>query len=237
MSGINFRGKKMEIFTGFPKQLPEFFAALKKNNSREWFQENKDSYETYVKQPSQKFVSAMGDKLASICPGINAIPQINKSLFRLNRDTRFSHDKSPYKTNLGILMWDGPGKRMESPGFYFHVEDQMLMLGCGLYMLPKKILSVYRDAVSDPKKARKLESVVSGLRDRGYVLGTKHYKRMPAGYEARDGFTEEFLLYNGLSAKIEMEIPESFYSGDIIDFVFNHYKAMYPLHQWIKDFL
>jgi len=79
----------------------------------------------------------MGEKLRPLCPGINAIPKVNKSLFRINRDTRFAKDKSPYKTNLGILFWEGQGKRMESSGFYFHLEENLLMIGCGMYKFPK----------------------------------------------------------------------------------------------------
>ena len=90
-----------------PPALREEFHSLEKNNTRQWFEKHKADYETYVKNPSIDFVTAMGEVLTKIAPGIHAIPKVNQSLFRINRDTRFATDKSPYKTNLGILFWEG----------------------------------------------------------------------------------------------------------------------------------
>lgn len=223
----------MSDFTGFPKQLPDFFAQLASNNTKDWFQAHKKEYETHVKTPSQQFVSVMGDKLKKLCPGINAIPKVNKSLFRINRDTRFSPDKSPYKTNLGILFWDGPGKRMESSGFYFHLEDNILMLGCGMHIFTKPAMAAFREAVVHKKAGPALEKTVDKMLQKGYAIGTKHYKRIPRGFEAGNDFGREFLLYSGLTARIELDIPDILFTPDIIDFVTGHFKAMQPLHDWI----
>lgn len=227
----------MPEFKGFPKELPRFFKQLKKSNTKDWFQENKKAYETYVKTPSQEFVSAMGERLSAVCPGINAIPKVNKSLFRLNRDIRFSSDKSPYKTNMGILFWDGPGKRMESSGFYFHVEDQRFMLGSGMYMFSKPHLEKYRLAVTDKKKGAALKNAIEALRSNGYEIGTRHYKRVPRGFTAASEFETEYLRYNGLSAKVEIDLPDLFFTPGIVDFAFDHYAAMMPLHRWLTTYI
>ncbi len=227
----------MNDFIGFPKELPQFFNQLKKNNTKLWFQTNKKNYEAIVKAPSQEFVCAMGEKLKTITPGINAIPKVNKSLFRINRDTRFSPDKSPYKTNMGILFWAGDGKRMESSGFYFHLEDNVVMIGCGLYMFPKPILQKYRESIVDKKAALKLKQAIKDVLGKGYVLETKHYKRIPRGFDATTDFEKEYLLYNGLTARIEFGITDTLFSSDIIDLTFEHFQNMLPIHEWISDFL
>ncbi|WP_455393079.1 TIGR02453 family protein, partial [[Eubacterium] cellulosolvens] len=126
-----------KVFNGFPKEFTSFFTDLAMNNNKSWFNEHRQDYEQFVLEPSKLFVIAMGERLTELSRDINAIPMVNKSLFRLNRDTRFSKDKSPYKTNLGILFWEGRRKRMECPGFYFHVEANTLMLGDGMYQFPK----------------------------------------------------------------------------------------------------
>jgi len=113
----------MAKFNGFPRQYFTFFNQLKKNNTREWFEEHRGDYDEFVLDPAREFVIAMGEKLRKIAPAVNAIPKINQSLFKINRDVRFSKDKSPYKTNMGIWFWEGRGKRMESSGFYFHFAD------------------------------------------------------------------------------------------------------------------
>lgn len=110
----------MAEFNGFPKEYFSFFNNLKKNNSKQWFEKHRGEYDEFVMHPAREFVTGMGEKLRKIAPEVNAIPKINKSLFKINRDVRFSKDKSPYKTYMGIWLWEGDRKRMESSGFYLH---------------------------------------------------------------------------------------------------------------------
>ncbi len=81
-------------FNGFSKELPKYFKNLKKNNSKQWFEKHRNDYDEFVMSPTRDFVVAMGNRLRKIAPGINAIPKINQSLFKINRDVRFSKDKS-----------------------------------------------------------------------------------------------------------------------------------------------
>ena len=83
-------------FNGFSGEMLRFLADLKENNSKEWFDPHRDDYDKYVMEPSREFVIDMGDRLREVIPGIVAAPRVNQSIFRLNRDTRFSKDKSPY---------------------------------------------------------------------------------------------------------------------------------------------
>ena len=123
-------------FAGFPKQALTFFRDLSQNNTKMWFDRHREVYEQQVLVPARDFIMAMGDKLKKIAPGVQADPRVNKSLFRLNRDIRFSHDKTPYKTHLGIWFWEGARPRMECSGFYFHLEPDKVMLGSQTATLP-----------------------------------------------------------------------------------------------------
>ncbi|MFH1624973.1 MAG: DUF2461 domain-containing protein [Pseudomonadota bacterium] len=226
----------MSDFSGFPKETVTFFEELKANNTKEWFGRHRKDYEDYVEQPAREFVLSMGEMLRLISPGINAIPKVNKSLFRLNRDTRFSRDKRPYKTNLGIWFWEGERKRMECSGFYFHMEDGRLMLGVGIHLFSTELLQLYRDAVVDKRHGPPLRKTVHEVSKNGYVIGGKHYKKVPHGYDASHQ-NAEFLLYNGLTAMVEQKIPKEFYSGAIVDFAFSHFKNMQPVHEWLRKAL
>jgi uncharacterized protein (TIGR02453 family) len=226
----------MTEFKGFLPETVAFFQSLKKNNTRQWFEKHKTDYENFVKTPSIDFVAAMGEKLIKIAPGINAIPKVNKSLFRINRDTRFAADKSPYKTNLGIFFWEGSGNRMKSPGFYFHMTPDQLMLGVGLYCFTKSIFTPFRDAVVDKKKGAALRKAVQKVIRLGYAIGEKKYKRIPQGYDPAHP-NSEYLLFGGLTAMWMGEIPDAFFSKDIVDFSFAHFKQMAPIHDWLKDSL
>ena len=220
-------------FEGFSKKTVEFYQDLKNNNNKKWFAKYKNDYEQHVKDISKAFVVSMGIRLKELSAGIVAVPQINRSLFKISRDTRFSSDKTPYKTNLGIFFWEGEGPRFECPGFYFHLEPPEFMLGGGFYMFPRPLLERYRNAVIHPEKGSELSSIVEKItKIQGFELGGKHYKRIPAGYDP-DHANAELLLHNGLYIGQTTGIPEEFYSNQLVDYCFNKFKLMLPLHFWL----
>ena len=207
----------MSDFNGFPEELITFFERLKNNNSKAWFDAHRQEYEDYVKQPSIEFVIAMGDKLKKIVPNINALPKVNQSLFRINRDTRFSKDKSPYKTNLGIWFWEGSQARMECPGFYFHLEDQNVMFGAGRYNFSSELLQKYREAVADNTLGASLTRAVNAVSKKGYTIRGEHYKRVPRDFDPNHK-RAALLRHNGLSAMFETELPKEFFSSALCSF-------------------
>ena len=222
-----------EDFAGFPRQCSEFYAELARNNSKSWFDEHKNDYEQYVMVPARSFVFEMGKRLAEISPKINADPRINKSIFRPYRDTRFSKDKTPYKTHLGIFFWEGKLPKMECSGFYFHVEPPVLFLGAGIHCFSPKLLDAYRQSVVDPKEGPALVKAVTKIRSKpGYSVGGRHYKKLPMGFQA-EGLSAELLLHNGLFAGHEVNIPDDVYSHGIIDYCFGIFKEMVLVHRWL----
>jgi uncharacterized protein (TIGR02453 family) len=223
----------MAAFNGFSTQLVNFFQNLNDNNSKQWFEAHRKIYDDHVLQPAREFVVEMGKKLEKIAPAVNAIPKINQSLFRINRDTRFSKDKRPYKTHMGIWFWEGHRKRMECSGFYFHVEEGRLLLATGVHCFTPEILTLYRDAVIDKTLCQHLEKAVKEVSVKGYSIGGKHYKRIPRGYDSAHK-NSEFLLHNGLYAMVEEKIPKLFFSPAVIDYSFSHFQNMLPLHSWLN---
>jgi uncharacterized protein (TIGR02453 family) len=220
-------------FQGFSKETLRFFKDLKKNNSKKWFEAQKQDYENYVMQPAKAFVMAMGDKLRTHVPDIVAVPKVNKSLFRINRDTRFSPDKSPYKTNMGIFFWEGNRPRMECSGFYFHLEPKVLMLGVGIYMFPKYLFDTFRNSVVHSKFGEDLADIVAKIeKKKGYQIGGKHFKRVPAGFDASHPHAE-LLLFNGLHAGVETSIPEELYSKKLVTYCWEKFQPLLPLHSWL----
>lgn len=226
----------MADFRGFSPETTAFLAELTQNNNREWFDRNRDRYETYFLEPARMFIAAVGDALSGPLPDVRAIPKVNGSIFRLNRDTRFSRDKTPFKTHLGIWIWSGDGKRMERPGFYFHAEPGRLMLGSGMYMFPKDRMTPYRDAVIGPKSGKALKKAVDAVSGAGYEIGNVHYKRVPRGYDA-DHPNAPFLLHNGLTARVDMPLPDEFHSAGLVPFTMDHFLDMMPIVSWLREFV
>lgn len=221
------------VFGGFTKGSVKFFRDLAKNNTREWFDAHKDVYEEEVVAPSRAFVVAMGARLKSIAPGVHAYPRVNKSLFRLNRDTRFSKDKSPFKTYFGIMMWEGDGPRMESSSFYFHYEQPNLFVGAGVYQFSDTLLEKYRRACVDAKTGGDLAKAAAKVTKSGdYALGGKTFKRVPRAF-APDHPNAEFLMHGGLYVGVSVKLPSEFYSAGLVDWCLAHYKAALPIHRWL----
>jgi len=223
-------------FSGFPKGCVKFFRDLAAHNTKAWYEGHKEEYERFVKTPAVQFVVAVGDRLRAIAPDIHAEPAINKSIFKINRDVRFSADKSPYKAYLGIWLWEGQGPRMECSGFYLHVEPPRIQLGAGIYMFSKTALDQFRRAVVDAQRGPELTRVAAALEKAGYPLGGSYYKKAPAGYDPQHA-NARFLLYNGLYATDESPIPQEFYSRKFIDYCVRRYNVMAPLHSWLKGII
>ena len=221
-------------FRGFSRETITFFRGLKKNNNREWFEAHRAVYEEHVVGPSKAFVVALGSRLKKISPNIVAVPRVNKSIFRLNRDTRFSLDKSPYKPNLGLYFWEGPRSRMESPGFYVHLEPPTFLLGAGYYAFPDWLIERYRRAVVHPEHGRRLAAILREIaKSSGFEVGGKHFKRVPPGYDPSHP-NASLLQHNGLHAGWETAIPKEMFTPALVDYCYRRFKPLAPLHRWLS---
>jgi uncharacterized protein (TIGR02453 family) len=223
-----------DSFTGFPRECLDFYRALKRHNDKLWFAQHRDDYETHVMAPARAFVLAMGERMRGLAPGLHADPRVNRSIFRIQRDTRFSPDKIPFKTNLGIWLWEGDGPRMECSGFYFQIEPPNLFLGVGLYLFPKHELDEYRRSLVDKQHGREFARVVAQVEKHGlYEFGEKHYKRVPRGFAA-DHPHAEFLKFSGLYAGLGEKLPPQLHSAALVDYCHGHFKALLPVHRWVS---
>ena len=224
--------KKKEII--FPQTTLKYLRKLKKNNAREWFTEHKDEYETDFLLPAQIFVEEIGYELNKVAPGFHAIPQIDKSIFRIYRDTRFSKDKTPYKTHLGVYFWEGAGKKMESSGMYFHLEPGNSFVAVGMHYFPPQILKKYRETVSNHERAKELKGILNKISgEKGYKLSTPHYKRVPKGFE-KDYKHADLLLNNCVYAFKEISENE-FEEKTAVKITMKIFKDLRPLHDWLFE--
>ncbi len=222
-------------FPGLSRDLIAFFEELAENNSKPWFDANRQRYEAGVLEPARELVVALGEQLKEISPGIHAEPKVNRSLFRINRDTRFSKDKTPYKTNLALFLWEGSRKRMECPGYYFHLEPFKLLLGVGMHMFPRDLLPRWRERVADPESGASLERAIAGLPlTSGCGMGGEQYKRVPRGYPA-DHPRAALLRHKGLHVGFEGEVPDALFGPGCVDWCMERYRAFAPVQHWLRD--
>ena len=150
--------------------------------AREWFDENRKRYEAVYLQPAKDFVSAMAEPLETISPTVQADPAVNKSIFRVNRDTRFSKDKTPYKTNTGMQFRHVMAKDVHSPGYYVHLQPRECFVGVGLWRPETKVAYEIRQAIADDptrwKRATRSKRFTEVLE-----IGGDSLKRPPKGFD------------------------------------------------------
>ena len=141
-------------FGGFHPTLFSFLAELELNNEREWFQEHRDRYEREVREPAMGFIRAMAKPLTKISPHLLAVDKkVGGSMMRVHRDVRFSKDKSPYKTNVGIQFRHSAGKDVHAPGLYVHLAPDECFLGAGLWRPERDALAGIRKTIAERPRA------------------------------------------------------------------------------------
>ena len=178
-------------FTGFPLGLLHFLNELSKQNNRTWFQANKPRYEKELLEPALAFIESMAGPLEKVSPHFRAVPKrVGGSLMRIYRDVRFSNDKRPYKTNVGIHFRHEKGKDVHAPGFYFHIDPDEVFLGAGIWHPDSKTLGKIRKAiVKDPTGWKKAKGG-KAFRDL-YQLAGDSLKRPPRGFDADHPLLED----------------------------------------------
>lgn len=216
--------------TELAKNAKNFFSRLSTNNNKLWFDEHRDEYEDKILEPSKEFAMELGAELKRISPNIIVDPRVNKSLFRINRDIRFSKDKTPYKTHLAIFFWEGTAPKMECPGFYFHADSEEVTVGTGLYRFPKEILGRYREIVGDKTQNRSLSRILNKIEKKGFIIGGEHYKRLPKGADP-DIPSPNLLLHNGLY--VSKTIPNNNRLPDLKALSLSSFQDTIALHRWL----
>lgn len=164
---------------GFGPQTLRYLRELARHNNRPWFQAHKTEYETAVQAPALRFIVEMGPMLSKISPHVTADPRpFGGSLSRIYRDTRFSKDKSPYKTRVGIhFAHEAAGKGGNLPGFFFHLAPGDSFVASGMWHPDPPALAKIRQAiVATPDRW-------GPLRKKGIEFGGESYARVPAGID------------------------------------------------------
>jgi uncharacterized protein (TIGR02453 family) len=227
-------------FAGFRPAALTYLRALKKNNRREWFEANRDTYEREIKAQLKAFVEELDVRFATVAPEFVGDPK--SSLFRIHRDIRFSKDKSPYKTHAAFWIFHrapgrGVGQTVDGgAGFYFHLEPGASLVAAGLWMPPRPKLQRVRDAIADDPES--WESVVlaapfvrrfGGLtEDEPGVL----LKRLPRGF-APGHPAERWLRFNSFTVSRALSDADVL-SPKLASVVMKDFTAMLSFARWLN---
>ncbi|MDH3788426.1 MAG: DUF2461 domain-containing protein [Xanthomonadales bacterium] len=225
----------MTEFRGFPKDFFAFFEDLKINNNRVWFNENKGRYRQSVVDPISEFIVCMAPRLHKLSKHYIANPKPHGgSMFRIYRDTRFSKDKTPYKTHAGVQFRHEAGKDAHAPGFYLHLAGDGIFYGGGVWNPASPQLNRIRDFIAD--NARSWARIVNApkVKALGGIRGDS-LKRPPRGFDAQHVHIDDL---KRKSFYIMTEVPaDHALKPEFINEVTEGFRRALPLNRFITDAL
>ncbi|GAB7140639.1 hypothetical protein RsTz2092_05890 [Deferribacterales bacterium RsTz2092] len=224
-------------FVGFPQETLQYLADLADNNTREWWHENKGRYEKYFLQPAFAFTNAMGAVLVRHIKGLSYEARVDRSIFRLNRDTRFSKGGAPYKTHIGIVFWKGPyADRHLNPGFYFQIEPQGLFLAAGAWMPTPEMLSEYRLALADKRRGAEFEKLMRALGKEGLKLNEDNkLKKAPKGFDPEHKLADYAKHKNFYVGMNDYFLSDIVHTRELLDYCEAFYSKCTGFVSWLAE--
>jgi uncharacterized protein (TIGR02453 family) len=213
-----------------PQDLLSFLEELKANNSKEWFDDNRDRYQG-LRKDFVDFINQLIPKIAEFDPMILPLESKN-CMFRINRDIRFSKDKTPYKTNFGAFMANG-GRKSRYAGYYLHIEPGGCFLGGGIYMPPNEILKEIRQEIYF--EIDKFKEIISDKAFKKYFKGIwegEKLKSAPRGFP-KDFPDIELLKHKHYTVTHQFK-DEIILKKNFTNNILKIYKEMYPLNYFVN---
>ncbi len=218
-------------FKGFPPETRKFLRQLARNNTREWFLAHKDVYEAKVKEPMIELVTALGGAIQSFAPEMVADPKRN--IYRIHRDTRFSPDKTPYKTLVSALFWPRKFQKHACASLYFHFGPSELLIAGGVYLPGPTELRMIRRHISDHWE--ELQTII-GAREFKRFFGTlrgDQLSRPPRDFPA-DHPAVDLLRYKQFLAWLT-DPPELVENPKIFGRLVTAFAAMMPFIRFLNS--
>jgi len=215
----------------FPASGIRFLKNLKRNNRRDWFLQHKNAYEDFVRQPMVDLINALASEFCKFAPEIVANPKV--SLYRIYRDTRFSKDKTPYKTHVAASFPLRGVEKHEGAGFYLHITASEFLIGGGLYSPQPEDLTAVRHHIAANHAV--LRSIVNERKFREIfsVLSGEQLVRVPRGFPADHAAADLLKRKQYLASRLlPAEVVTTPKFGGII---LESFRALHPLIRFLNE--
>ncbi|MBF6025539.1 DUF2461 domain-containing protein [Lysobacter niastensis] len=174
-----------------------FLRGLARNNDREWFHAHKGDYDAHVKEPFQHLLTDLQPVLRQVSEHYRSEPKgVGGSMFRIQRDTRFANDKTPYKSWQGARLFHERGRQVEAPSFYLHVQPGNCFIGAGLWHPQPETLRRVRHFILDNPGSWKAAAHESKFRRRFDLDDSETLTRMPRGFPDDFEFADDLKRKN-----------------------------------------
>lgn len=220
-----------DAHVAFPAETLAFLRDLRLDNSKAWFDANRHRYQAAYVEAAKDFVEAVAPVLEEIVPGIQAEPRVLGSIFRINRDTRFSSDKRPYKDHLDFWFWEGARNAAVS-GLFLRVSPDGVGVGAGCHGFDKAGLARFRTALADGTDGAGLLGIVERIEAAGFEVSGETYRRVPPGYAVAEPVTR-LLRHSSLYVHCDEPAELALDHDRLLPTLRRHWTAHAPLHRWL----
>lgn len=218
-----------KCFEGFPKEYIDFLWELRMNNNAEWFNENRERYNSLIKEPMKLFSDEMTERLNKDGMGESFYPAIS----RANRDIRFSKDKSPYKDRKWVVFNYGEGRWQRKSCFYFEIAPEGWSCGMGFYEAESEYMIRYRRKLSaDFEAVRRMEKLISS--QDFFKPDMRLYKKKFAP-EGTPEDIQKWFQFRNIAFTSDYRIEDALFDRSILDIAEKGFKFLKPLFVYFKN--
>ena len=221
-------------FTGYSTDALAFLSGLEAENSRTYFQAHRKVYEREVLAPTRALVGDLGRAAwARVSAGLQADPRVGRSLFRINRDLRFTKDPTPYNPWVDVILWEGSDTR-HSPSLILRMEGEYVTTGAGIMGMQGSLLERFRRAVADHRSGEALAGVLReiGIALPGGEISKPRWTRVPADYPP-DHPRAELLRCDTVHVSVREPTPSEIHVSQFVDWLMTRYERFTTLHHWL----
>ena len=222
-------------FNGYFPETLKFLKSLEKNNNKQWFEKHKKDYEQYVLEPSRNLVNELSDFMLQIDPRFEITPDVNKTISRMYRDTRFSKDKSPYRSNFWIVF-KRPNKEWSTQGcaYFFEIYKDWYHFGMGFYDAAPAIMSKFREQIDENTKEF-LETIDFYSGQKMFELKGDNYKRIIDSSKPDE--IQEWYQKKSICLICERKIDKALFSRKLVDDLKYGFVMLAPLYRYLQKII
>jgi uncharacterized protein (TIGR02453 family) len=223
-------------YSGFPRALPEFLVRLAQNNNRSWFEANKSDYQGLLVEPAFQFINAMAPIVSTFNPALKSEARLNGSFRRLNRDVRFSKDKTPYNPRLHIIFWAGDHPN-RSPACHVVLTRQHIGIGAGQWGFDKIQLETYRKCLMDKDKFSQLSKAIKIAAGDRQLLDEPELKRLPKGFQG-EGILGDLLRRKGIVVRNQNEAYNpNIFGSNCAAYIEKRLRSGHQVNAWLAQYI
>jgi uncharacterized protein (TIGR02453 family) len=224
--------EQRRCFSGFSHKTLKFLKSLAANNNKKWFEAHRHDYEEYVLQPLRDLVTDLGDFMLDIDPRFEITPTVNKTISRIYRDTRFSKDKSPFRSTVWITFkYQKKDWTTQVCGYFFELSINAYRYGMGFYDAAPAIMSRFREMI-DENPEEFLKAISFFANQRTFVLEGEKYKRIIDKNKPKQ--IQDWYQRKNMYMVCNRKINDRLFSNKLVDDLIYGFGLIAPLYRYLQ---